>query len=566
MKRIILALAVTVFTVNANAQTEKKDWYNLSFENDGVHGAEVNKAYEFLSKSKAKYKPTVAIIGSGVDVQHEAIVSRLWVNKKEKADGVDNDGNGLKDDINGWNFIGQKDGNTMANVGKEGDRGWFLLRDKYADILKNGNDYYLFDNEGNSKRISAPADEKEFQYFNQCVKESKVGAAYRNILVAYFLKDITREIYGRMRERFPNCQLTSEDLKAVITQDDLKNKGELYGGLVGIIGMAVTSQKKNAKDASVDYMANVEKTILDGTQVNSEKEKYNRLLAGYPVGVRESMVGDKSNDLMDKKYGNNTLMTINANPSTMVATVITGERGVEGRNNPICPEARIMPLVVVDQEGEPYVKDVALAMRYAVDNGADIICFMAPNSLCPETQKVWLDDAMKYAENKGVLVVISTYNNGDNWDTKSYYPSRFTDSGKEFSNVIVVAPSTVAGVPVSRASYGAKTVDFLAPGEGVLCGIVGDTYKIGSGSILSMGVTAGIAALLKAYYPTLTAAQIRTILNETVTSRAGVEVEKEYRAPNNKMATDMFLFDNLYQSKGIINAYKAVQAADQVKK
>lgn len=566
MKKIILTFAAVVVALSVNAQSEKKDWYNSSQEKDGVYGAEVDKAHEFLGGRKAKYKPTVAIIGSGMDVQHEAIVSKLWVNKKEKADGVDNDGNGFIDDINGWNFIGQKDGSTIPDLGTEGDRGWFLLKDKYANIFKNENDYFLYDQDGSRKLISPPANMEEYDYFLKCTSESKVGSAYRNILAAHFLVDVTKEMYARMRERFPNRPLTSDDLVAVVTKDDLENKGKIYSGVIGIIGMVVSSHKARAEDSSVDYMANVEKGILSNSSGKSAREQYEKLLEKFPIGGRESMVGDNPLDINDRNYGNNTLMTINANPSTMVATLITGERGVEGRNNPICPDALIMPLIVADQAGEPYVKDVALAIRYAVDHGADIVCYMAPNSLCPESQKAWLDEALTYAESKGVLVILNTHNNADNWDTKKYYPSRFTDAGKEFANVIVVAPSTTAGTPVSRASYGAKTVDLFAPGDNVMSGIIGDDYRVGSGSVISTGVTAGIAALLKAHYPTLTGAQIRTILNENVTSRAGVEVEKEYRGPDDKAYTDMFLFDQLCLSKGIINANKAIQAADKVKK
>lgn len=565
MKKIILALATVVLALNANAQTAKSDWYNASFEKDGVYGAEVDKAYEFLGKRKATYNPVVAIIGTGIDVQHEALASKLWVNKKEKADGIDNDGNGLVDDINGWNFIGQKDGGTLANVMKEGDRGWLLMKEKYANIKNIDGVWLQYGDDGKGKNIPAPANLEEYEYFKRCANESKIGGLYSSYIFCLYMNEVALDLFDRMKTRYPGRKLTAEDFNAVVTDDGLLQKGSTYVSALNIMAMGINTRKSKITDPSVDYMADAERVFTENKMVDKNKEKYDAAVPKFVAGQREEKVGDNPYDINDKKYGNNTLMTINANPSTLIATLITGERGIEGRNNPICPEARIMPLVVVDQEGEPYAKDLALSVRYAVDNGADIVCFTAPNSLCPESQKAWLDDAVKYAESKGVLVVLNSFNNGDNWDAKKYYPSRFTDAGKEFTNVMVVAPSTAKGEPVSRSSYGAKTIDLFAPGENLLGGIVGDAYKTGSGSILSMGVTAGVAALLKAHYPTLTAAQIRTILNETVTSRAGLEVEKEYRGPNNKAITDMFLFDDLCQSKGIINAYKAVQAADKVK-
>ncbi len=131
--------------VKQNDQGEKKqsdlDWYNCSFDKDGVYGAEVNKAYEFLKGKKIKKRPVVALIGAGLDVEHEDLKQAIWVNSKEKADGKDDDKNGLVDDINGWNFIGGKDGKVMEATMREGDREFFRLKDKYADYIFDGQNY-----------------------------------------------------------------------------------------------------------------------------------------------------------------------------------------------------------------------------------------------------------------------------------------------------------------------------------------------------------------------------------------------------------------------------------------
>ena len=150
MKKYLLLLGLCVCVGMANAQLIKQgnqiskkqadlDWYNCSFSEDGVYGAEVNKAHEFLKGKKLKKRPVVALVGTGIDVEHEDLKQAIWVNPREKADGKDNDKNGLVDDLNGWNFLGGKDGKVMETTTREGDREFFRLKDKYADyITSNG--------------------------------------------------------------------------------------------------------------------------------------------------------------------------------------------------------------------------------------------------------------------------------------------------------------------------------------------------------------------------------------------------------------------------------------------
>ena len=155
----LIASMLKAQLVNQNDQSVKKqsdlDWYNCSFDRDGVYGAEINKAYEFLKGKKMKKRPVIALIGSGLDVEHEDLKQAIWFNKKEKADGKDNDKNGLVDDINGWNFIGGKDGQVMEKLMQEGDREYLRLKDKYADYLQRGDEFFKIVN-GKRTKISPP--------------------------------------------------------------------------------------------------------------------------------------------------------------------------------------------------------------------------------------------------------------------------------------------------------------------------------------------------------------------------------------------------------------------------
>lgn len=142
MKKYLLFLVLCLCTGLLKAQlikpqsgvTEKLerkqaelDWFNCSFDRDSVYGCEVNKAYEFLKGRKLKKRPVVAIIGYGMDVEHEDLKGAIWRNRKEKSDGKDNDKNGLTDDLYGWNFLGGKDGRILEKISKEGVREFIRL-------------------------------------------------------------------------------------------------------------------------------------------------------------------------------------------------------------------------------------------------------------------------------------------------------------------------------------------------------------------------------------------------------------------------------------------------------
>lgn len=566
MKKIILSLTTAIFAVGVVcAQTTQKDWYNSSYEKDGVYGAEINKVYEFMGKKKAKHNPVVAIIGAGVDIEHEVLAKNLWVNKKEKADGIDNDGNGLVDDINGWNFIGHKDGGCMGKLGLMGDREWLRLKDKYGKVIFDGKKYFTYEN-GKRVVLTTPIDEEEYRYFRNLNNESQMASSYAGWAFGHYAQELAVELFRDMKLKFPDKK--KYELADFESTDDMQaraSRDSLFGLGYSIIHMHAQMMRNYTKnDSTYDYMAYVEESQVKGGQLNFVWKNYEKALAQFPVGAREKMVGDTGSDIDNRAYGNNMLLTANSAGGTMISTIIAGVRGVDGRNNPICPNAQIMPLIIVDQAGEPYLKDVALAIRYAVDHGADVICMGMPATLYPTHQRGWVEEAMRYAEEKGVLIIVNTQEMSINMDNLAYYPNRFMTSGKEFTNVMTVSPSDRRGNPMLKSNFGAKSVDLYAPGEALLAGYIGDTYKVGTGPILSMAVTAGVAALIKSYYPQLTGTQIRTLLNENVTSREGAEVEKMV-VKKRDMVQDMFLFEDLCLSKGILNAFKAVQAADKMK-
>lgn len=190
-----ISITVSAQLVKQEAETQKKqselDWFNCSFDKDSVYGAEVNKAYEYLkaNKKKAKKRPVVALIGTGMDVEHEDLKHAIWMTPKEKLNQKDDDKNGLVDDINGWNFIGGKDGQVMEALTREGEREFFRLKDKYADYIFDGKKYYKIVN-GKRQEVPVPENMEEYNYYRyKVMPESRIGGTYGGLQLSYVIEE-----------------------------------------------------------------------------------------------------------------------------------------------------------------------------------------------------------------------------------------------------------------------------------------------------------------------------------------------------------------------------------------
>lgn len=573
MKKYFMILMMSVFVtigsaakaqlVKQKAKVEEqkqsdRDWYNCSFDKDGVYGAGVNEAYEFLKGKKAKARPIVALIGTGIDTEHEALKTNIWKNPKEKADGKDNDKNGYVDDVNGWNFIGGKDGQVMPFVNREGEREFLRLKDKYGDIIKDGNKFYTIV-DGERKECAAPENMEEFRYYNSVVREeSRLLQAYGSINSGYNSQYYMRVFDREVRAAFPDkTEFTIEDVvKACSPKTDQDSTSREM--LMVVLQMRAHMVKNNAWEPNRD-------AFLKESYITDMKKKYDRAVERYGNDGRQAIVGDNYLNINDREYGNNVLLTADAAIGTMIAGVIAGQRGVEGRNNPIADQAEIMTLVVEAGAGEPYLKDMALAIRYAVDHGAAVVVLPQQNSFYPEMQKKWMSEAIRYAEQKGALVIVPVHDMARDMSEDTFFPNRWMDGGKEFTNLMTVGMSDREGMPSENSNFGAKDLDIYAPGMKVLSTCTGDTYQYGNGVPMASATVAGVAALIKTYYPKLTGSQIRDILLQTVTSRKGVELEKNVTRAGKK-AVDLYLFEQLCLSGGIVNALEAVKIADRLSK
>ena len=565
MKKYFLLLMASACISVADAQLIKQneeqkkqadlDWYNCSFDKDGVYGAEVNKAYDFLKGKKIKKRPVVALIGSGMDIEHEDLKQAIWVNPKEKADGKDNDKNGLVDDINGWNFLGGKDGQVMEATMREGDREFLRLKDKYADYIFDGKNYNKVI-DGKLTKVADPENIEEYNYYrNQVLPESPMAGTYSGWQLTYVLKAYADKFDQMMKERFPGKELTEAEFGICYDPKAPRDSLSEVAFMMCAMGFGVYK---------TDKWETVYAGIRSGGQIEQAKAEYERKVGQFGSDGRKDIIGDNYLDINDNKYGNNVLLTADATIGTMEAGIIVAKRENGLGSNGIMDQAEMMTLRVA-ANGEPYLKDIALAIRYAVDHQADIIMLPVQNTLYPEDQKKWISEALEYAESKGVFCVTPAWEGAQDLAVETYYPNRWMTGKKELTNLMVVCSSDKNGNPSMNSNYGAKEVDLYAPGMEIYSTYTGDTYQSGTGLGLAAATTVGVAALIKAYYPHLTGTQIRNILLETVTSRKDAEVEKGIIV-DGKPTQDLFLFGDLCLSGGIINAYQAVVAADKLAK
>jgi len=547
----IVGLVLGVMNVTGQERRQKDaDWYNCSFEEDGVYGAAVNKAYRFLQGKELKKKPVIAFIGTGMDVEHEDLRDAIWENPNPE-----------RGDVNGWNFIGGRDGEMLISVPSVADREYARLK-KYGEIFFCDGKFWTIKDE-KVVEYEGEVNREEFDYYEFLRKTnaSEVMGKRMSLHLAYCMRDYVARADREMREMFLGKQLMREDYIAWYTKDKrvkLRIDSMCFYFSNFNYGMQESYAKRPiAWDTIAPY-------YIQGKYIEYCREGYEKAVKRVDLDLRRRVVGDDYLDLSDDRYGNDNLFSSACLAEVMRASIAVGKRGNGLGADGIADFAKLMTLCVYPEKGEPYGKDLILSLRYAVDHGADIVVLAYQLRLSTPADRQGLLEVLQYAESKNVLVVIPVWESADDMDEEQYYPNRFMGE-RELSNMVVVGPSDREGRPSKMSNYGRKQVDLFAPSIDIYVATTGDTYQVGTSSALGAGTVAGVAALLRGYYPQLTARQLRNILIETVTSRKGVEVEKSTHA-NGRIVQDLFLFDELCVSGGIVNAYNAVVAADRLEK
>ena len=510
-------------------------------EMDGFQGISLNKAYEFIKEKKLKSKQViVGVIDSGVDTLQEDLKGILWTNPKEiPGNGIDDDHNGYVDDVHGWNFIGGKDGTDVKDDAGEETRVYYKFKDKFE--AKDFNPATLKGDDLDNYQMWLKA------------KKSVIGddspeSAADLLILKRFLATAIRSD-SIMQKAMDTTVYTGNELDAfnATTQDAKKAKAILLYMFKADKIMDMTNR---------EYLSDFGELIDRDEKKAEAKEK-------APKEYRHDIVKDNEDDINDRYYGNNDIMAGDPMHGTHVSGIIGAERDNGIGMNGVADNVRIMMIRTVPN-GDEHDKDVALAIRYAVDNGAKVVNMSFGKHLSPN--KKWVDDAVKYAQSKGVLLIEAAGNDNANLDSVANFPNPvFKDTKATATNWITVGassdPLAEAGFKSYTASFsnfGKKEVDVFAPGTKIYSTLPGgNKYGNLAGTSMAAPIVTGLAALIMEYYPGLTAEQVKYCIVKSATPPSG-KVKKPGTEDEEVNLSDISI------SGGIVNAYEAIKLASVV--
>ncbi len=531
MNKIVL-FGSMILLLSLNVIAQPKDWHLLDKGATGSYGISLDKAYAFVKSKNLKSKAVlVAVIDSGIDTLHEDLKPVLWRNPKEiPGNGKDDDKNGYVDDVYGWNFIGGKDGRNVKEDSYEAARVYYNLKNKYN--VKNPESAQGFNQE-------------EYDMWQKAKKNvmgadnGENNALELSMLIKFF--DEVAKSDSTLKIALGKTVYTGNDLDSFATADNAVKKAKNI-----MLGIMKTNNQMDGTNK--DLVTEFEEYIA------AEKKKEEGRNAP-PKEYRKEIVGDDESNINDRYYGNNDVMASTPFHGTHCSGIIAAVRNNNKGVNGIADNVKIMMIRVVP-DGDEHDKDIANAIKYAVDNGAQIISMSFGKSFSPE--KAWVDDAVKYAESKNVLLVHAAGNDAKNVDVEDNFPNPIFKGNKGRSNTwISVGASGDAksgSLTASFSNYGKNEVDVFAPGVKIYSTVPGgNTYGDASGTSMACPVVAGTAALLLEYFPTLSAKQLKYVIEKSA-QNPGELVKK----PGTDEKVDL---SELSKTGGLVNAYEAVKLA-----
>jgi len=485
------------------SESDKKNWHNLDIEKDSVPGTSVERAHDELLRGLKGKKVIVAVIDTGLDTDHKSLANNIWINKDEKINGKDDDKNGYIDDINGWNYLGPaydetRDMTRILRDNKVNNRKYDLVEEEIKKEIKRSNEQLNI-----------------WNYYIQILEDSK-------------------EI---LSDHLNDDKFTVEDVNNIETANE---------------------KLVRAKSIYIDF----DTYGYTKEYLNEAVEQYNDFINyHFNINYNGRKTNDDIYDLYDTNYGDPDINNIKESEShsTHVSGIISGDRQNKSGNKGINNLVEIMALRAIPN-GDEYDKDVARAIRYAVDNGAKIIngSFGKYFSSNPE----WVIDAIRYASENNVLVIAAAGNESKDLDSLSNdnYPNDQFFNKKEFSNTFIkVGASSInldGNFTAYFSNYGKINVDVFAPGVNIYSSMPGNKYKSQSGTSMASPVVAGIASLIMSYFPKLSAKKVKEIILES-----GIDLDLEI-----ENLGDNKHFREYSKSGKLVNAYNALILASKSKR
>ncbi len=519
---ILVVLFLTCNTILLAQNGEKLERWHRS--GGYTFGVDVDGAERAL-KAKRANKVVVAMIGAGVSPDEELFRDKLWINSDEiPNNGVDDDKNGFIDDVNGWNFIG----NTNEEY-TDMDRAFFSLYKKYENISL-----------GEKLR-----DKDAAYFFDVIAKSSNIGRKFSTYKFLEYINYKMGEYIKELKVKLPeNEDFISKEFVANIKMPT-PEENMLDASVCYYIGVGLSSKKDMG-------IIRYQKAVLP--LISQAKNDYLKELS--KVKFDRITLGDNLDVINDIK-GNGDIFDNSKQPhgSIIKQGIISDVASVNGVNQLEFMAIKVVPSTKADS----YDKDYANAIRYAVDNGADVIDLIKSKFIF--TRSTWLEEAAKYAESKGVMIVVSAGDGKDNIDSCDVFPMKQFVNGDDCSLVLRVATYDNEGFPSVTTSYGAKSVDLFAPGAAIVTNELGDTYnKISSSTIASSFIT-GVYALIKSYYPSLSPMQIKEAILNGVDNKKGVNVIPPVK-DSSQEGFSLVDFGSMSISGGVINVLKAINFAE----
>lgn len=540
-KQILAVAALCIsasLTVSAQQSKAPDNWYNLDPAKDGFNGTGGDEAIRRL-KEKGKKGQTVivAVLDSGVETDHEDLKDVMWVNPGEIAgNGKDDDGNGYIDDIHGWNFLGGKDGKNVNHETLELTREYVRLSKRFKDT--------------DPANLHGPAKE-EYKYYTEiktAFEEQRKEAQDGKAGIEGQLKVID-DAFDKVGKAIGKKDFTADDVAKV-------NAGS-NADLKAAVGML---QRVMAQ--GINNRADWEEQKKEATEYFDNQLQYNL----NPDYNPRTVVGDNPDDYNDRNYGNNDYEGPDAMHGTHVAGIIAANRTNDKGTKGVADNVRIMTVRCVP-DGDERDKDIANAIYYAVDNGASIINMSFGKGYSPG--KAVVDAAMRYAAEHDVLLVHAAGNDSENNDTDPNFPNdKYASSVKRglfkkeknvptWMEIGALSFKKDENRVAKFSNYGKKNVDVFSPGVQIYATVPDNGYKNLQGTSMASPAAAGVAAIIRSYYPELSAVQVKGIMEKSSTKQDG-DVYK----PG---TTEKVPFSTLCASGGIVSTVNAVAMAETTK-
>lgn len=501
MKKVgILSFLCFIFMIS---RAQQANWQNMDLEKDGVFGISTDKAYNLILKDKPSKTVIVAVIDSGLDTAHVDLAPVVWTS--------------TTDGSHGRNFIGKE-------WGKEDVTNLAAYKKDFFDSL--------------SYTLVPEIYRAGYQAYRRIVPE--YNGHVENMEGLLDELNASQKCLQSIVEKIGKKNPALEDFKQYHTSEDLE---KLVVSLV-IKYLPLYQDFNHMKNSELTQVKIKAQAHLDeGLNINVDQP----MESGIDVPTDQDITPDPIGIVAHPNY--------TPYHGTHVAGIIGAVRDNEIGMQGIANNVKIMMLKVVGNVRELRDRSLANAIRYAVDNGARVInlSFGKPYTW----DKPSVDEAVQYAMEKDVLLIHAAGNAGEDLDRVAHYPNPKYKNGKGYAKAWMEVGASSwkddSTLVPSFSNYGKESVDIFAPGDRIYSCIPGSAYDAYSGTSMAAPVVAGVAALIREYYPNLSAIEVKNILMQSV----------EKVQHNVIIGRKPIPFASICRSGGIVNVYNAIKLASQ---